>query len=124
MKKEYLSKWTFKKEMKDMAESCIGLKLATVRKKSNDLFEKYHDLFIYDIERKEYDGKYLEKLQNKYQALKKQSISYQRGNNKGVILLKDIEQVEITETGVLIITKTGREINLGKDFDYIKEIFE
>ena len=41
----------------------------------------------------------------------------------GVIFLKEIQQVENRIDHVLIVTNSGREICLGKDYDYLENLF-
>jgi hypothetical protein len=57
-----------------------------------------------------------------FDTLKSGVINYTRGKVCGRLLLKDIEQVEVREKHVLLITKTGREILMGSDFDYLVEL--
>jgi hypothetical protein len=58
-------------------------------------------------------------------VLKSGVISYQtfNGTVTGRLLLKNIEQIEVRENDVLLITKTGRQIIMGSDFEYLKELF-
>ncbi len=62
-------------------------------------------------------------LYNQFKTLKSGVISYTQGEIKGKILLKDIEQIEVREKDVLLITKTGRQITMGEDFKYLKDLF-
>ena len=41
----------------------------------------------------------------------------------GVLFLQEIQQVEVRPDHVLIITNSGREIKLGKAYDYLQDIF-
>jgi len=41
----------------------------------------------------------------------------------GVLFLQEIQQVEVRPDHVLIITNSGREIRLGKAYDYLQNIF-
>jgi len=41
----------------------------------------------------------------------------------GVLFLQEIQQVEVRPNHVLIVTNSGREIALGKAYDYLKDIF-
>ena len=41
----------------------------------------------------------------------------------GVLFLQEIQQVEVRPDHVLIVTNSGREIALGKAYDYLKDIF-
>jgi hypothetical protein len=41
----------------------------------------------------------------------------------GVIFLQEIQQVEVRPDHVLIVTNSGREIALGRAYDYLEKIF-
>jgi len=41
----------------------------------------------------------------------------------GVLFLQEIQQVEVRPDHVLIVTNSGREIKLGKAYDYLQNIF-
>ena len=41
----------------------------------------------------------------------------------GVIFLKEIQQVEVRIDHILIVTNSGREIFLGKQYDYLEDLF-
>lgn len=117
-----LTKWEFKKELKTMAVSCIGVKEDTAKKKASNIFKKYDEILAYSKSNKEYYEKEYLKTRNMFDTLKRGVINYTRGEDVGSLLLKDIEQVEIRQKDVLLITKTGREITMGKDFNYLKEL--
>ena len=124
MEKKELSKWEFEKELKTMAVSCIGLKEDTAKRKASNIFKKYDEILSYSKSDKEYYEKEYRKYRNMFDTLKSGSVTYSRGEEtKGVLLIKDIEQVEVRKTDVLIITKSGREITMGIDFKYLKELF-
>jgi hypothetical protein len=41
----------------------------------------------------------------------------------GVLFLQEIQQVEVRPDHVLVVTNSGREIKLGKAYDYLQNIF-
>ena len=41
----------------------------------------------------------------------------------GVLFLQEIQQVEVRPDHVLIVTNSGREIALGKAYNYLQDIF-
>ena len=41
----------------------------------------------------------------------------------GVLFLQEIQQVEVRPDHVLLVTNSGREIRLGKAYDYLQNIF-
>jgi DNA-binding LytR/AlgR family response regulator len=123
METKYLTKWEFEKELKKMAVSCIGVKEDTAKKKASNIFKKYDEILAYSKSDKEYYENEYRKIKNMFDTLKSGVIKYTRDKDVGKFLLKDIEQVEIREKYVLLITKTGREITLGHDFNYLKELF-
>lgn len=123
METGHLTKFTFEKELKHMAVNCIGLKPDTAKKKACSIFKRYEELISYSVQDKEYFEKEYRKTKNMFDTLKSGVIKYTRGEVKGVLLLKDIEQVEIRENNVLLIMKTGREVIFGSDFNYLKELF-
>lgn len=119
-----LSKWEFEKELKLMAVSCIGIKEDTAKKKASNIFKKYDEIIEYSKSNKEYYEKEYRKVKQMFDVLKSGKVSYTRGEElSGVLLIKDIEQIEVRKTDVLIITKNGREIIMGSDFKYLKELF-
>lgn len=120
---EQLTKWDFEKELKTMAESCVGVKKATARRKASALFKKYEELISYSKSDKEYYRTRYSRERNVADALRTGKVMYEKGEVEGVISIKDIEQIEIREKNILLITKTGREITLGKSFEYLRDVF-
>ena len=118
-----LTKWDFEEELKTMAESCVGVKEATARRKASALFKKYEELISYSKSDKEYYRTQYFRERNVADALRTGKVRYEKGKEEGVISIKDIEQIEVRERNVLLITKTGREITLGKDFEFLRDIF-
>jgi hypothetical protein len=124
MEEKELTQWGFKKELKEMAVSCIGNKEGTAKKKAADLFEKYKGIISYSTLDRDWYKNISEENYLKFKALKNGYINYARGEDtKGLLLIKDIEQVEIRKEDVLIITKTGREVIMGKNFKWIEGLF-
>ena len=120
---EELTKWDFEKELKTIAESCVGVKEATARRKASALFKKYEELMSYSKSDKEYYRTRHLRERNVADALRTGKVRYFKGEVEGVISIKDMEQIEVRERDVLLITKTGREITLGKDFEFLIDIF-
>ena len=118
-----LSKWDFKEELRAMAASCIGVKEATAKKKASALFKKYDEIIARSKRDNDYYQEQYRRTNHMFKALKSGSVHYVSGKIEGVLLIKDIEQVEVRGGNVLLTTKTGREISLGKDFEYLKDIF-
>lgn len=123
METKDLLKWNFEKELKIMAESCIGVKPDTAKKKASNLFKKYDDIIHIRLSTKEYYEKQYYLTKQKFDTLKSGVIEYQGFGKTGKIFLKDIEQIEKREKDILLIMKTGREITLGKSFDYLLDLF-
>jgi hypothetical protein len=112
------TKWRFLKELKIMAVSCTKVKESTATKKALKIFNEFEEL-IHDsyYHRNYYKEKY--HIENKkFETLKNGKINYSNGS----ILLSEICQVEVNNIGVIIFTKSGREINLSLDFSYLKDI--
>ena len=120
---EELTKWDFEKELKSMAVSCIGVKEATAKKKASALFKKYDEIIAWSKTDNDYYRDQYRRTNDMLKALKSGSVNYVSGKREGVLLIKDIEQVEVREKDVLLTTKTGREIELSNDFEYLKDIF-
>jgi hypothetical protein len=118
-----ISKWDFEKELKTMAVSCIGVKEATAKKKASDIFKKYSDIISYSLKDKNEYQQLYRKTNDMFCALKSGSVSYTSAEVKGVILIKNITQVEVRKQDVLIVLKNGREIIMSSDFAFLKEIF-
>ena len=123
MEKELITKWKFLNEVKSIAVSCIGLKPNTVNKKVNAIFKKYDEIISYNEESKNIYEVLYNDIKVKYDTLKSGIIKYEQFNSKGIIILKDIQQVEVQSNGVLIILKSGREIKCSKSFEYLLELF-
>jgi hypothetical protein len=123
MENKEITKWKFREELKRMAVSCIGVKPNTVNKKVNAIFKKYDEIISYDESYKNYYEKKYDQLSIRYNTLKSGIIKYEHFNSKGIILLRDIQQVEVHGNGVLIILKSGREIKCSKSFEYLLELF-
>ena len=120
---EELTKWSFEKELKAMAVGCIGVKEATAKKKASSLFKKYNEIIAWSKRDNDYYRDQYRRTTNMFKALRSGSVNYVSGKKEGVLLIKDIEQVEVREKDVLLTTKTGREITLGNDFEFLKDIF-
>ena len=118
-----LNKWDFKDELRAMAASCIGVKEATAKRKASALFKKYDEIIARSKWDKDYYKNQYRRANDMFNVLRSGSVNYARGKIRGVLLIKDIEQVEVRENDVLLTTKTGREITLGNDFEYLKDIF-
>ena len=120
---EVLTKWDFEKELKTTAESCVGVKEATARRKASALFKKYEELISYSKRDAEYYKTQYYRERNIANALRTGRVEYRQGKVQGVLSIRDIEQIEIKVGDVLLITKTGREITLGEDFEFLRDIF-
>ena len=118
-----LNKWDFKDELRAMAASCIGVKEATAKKKASALFKKYDEIIARTKRDNDYYRDKYRRTNNMFEALRSGNVNYVSGKIEGVLLIKDIEQVEVREGDVLLTTKVGREISLSKGFEYLKDIF-
>jgi hypothetical protein len=123
MDTESLTRWNFREELRTTAANCVGLKPETAKKKVSAIFNKYHSLISSSESNEKYYMRQSNELYNQFKTLKSGVISYTQGEIKGKILLKDIEQIEVREKDVLLITKTGRQITMGEDFKYLKDLF-
>lgn len=125
MESEDLYRYEFRTELMNMAASCVGLKPSTAKKKADSIFQKYKSIICYSSNYTPdyYDERY-SILHKKFLALRRGYVAYSRGNDvNGILLLKDIEQIEVREKDILLITKTGREITMGEDFKYLEDLF-
>jgi len=113
-----------------MTASCIGLKPATAKKKADKIFEKYDSIICSSSNYNStyYEKKY-EQIRKKFEILKQGYITYYKGETRGKLFFKDIEQIEIIKSviskdtiDVLLITKTGRQINMGSDFEFLIDL--
>ena len=123
MEQQELRKWAFQKELIDMVASCVVLKPNTAKKKAAAIFDKYEPLISSSQSLETYYKNRSNEFETKFNTLKKGYVSYVRGDIEGKLLIKDIEQIEVRKTDVLLITKTGREISMGLDFKYLKDLF-
>lgn len=122
MENSNLNKWDFEAEMKVMAASCVGLKPDTAKRKAAALFKKYDYIIEKHSSNVGYDERKLQEERKKFNTLKSGLIHYISGENKGSILLKQIVRIELRNKDVLIITKTGHEVVLSNDFQYLREL--
>jgi hypothetical protein len=123
MESQDLKRWEFHRELISMAASCVGLKPNTAKKKAAAIFNKYSPIISSSESMEDYYKNQWNETYNKYETLKSGRIKYIKGDTEGKLLLKDIEQIEVRKTDVLLITKTGREISMGLDFKYLKDLF-
>ncbi len=124
METKNVTKYEFEKEIQIMAVSCIGVKERTAKKKASNIFKKYEEIIAYSEEDKDWYEKQYRKYQNMFNVLKEGVIRYGRGEEmSGVLLLKNVEQVECRKNDVLITTKEGREIVMGDSFKFLKDLF-
>ena len=123
METEKLYREDFRKEIMDMVESCVGLKPSTAKKKAYNILKKYRPIICYSTSyTSEYYEKKYEQIKRKLEILKQGYIDYYRGETRGKLSLKDIEQIEVRKSDILLITKTGRQINMGLDFEYLIDL--
>ena len=122
METQDLNCWDFKKEIEKMAISCIGLKPETAKRKASNVWRKYSCLISSSESLKNYYKDHSVHMSTKFDTLKKGLVEYKRGNIYGKLLLRDIEQIEVLEDGIFIITKSGREIKMGSDFKYLNDL--
>ena len=119
---EELTSSSFEKELQDMAVSCIGLKENTAKKKVSEIMRKYDEIISYSKEEKEYDEIQHTRLYRLFNTLKSGRIDYTKGELKGYLLIRDIEQIEVSTKNVVVTLKTGREIVFPTDFEYLSEL--
>lgn len=119
---ENVTIWELRRDIKDMAASCVGLSVKTARKKADNLFNKYSDLMHVSSYIKMQDEKRLNSLSEENKCLKTGVLRYSSNKNKGVVKLADIVQVEVKETQVVVLMKTGKELFLSLDFDFLIDI--
>ena len=105
-----------------MAASCVGNKPSTAVRKARDLFNKYEPLIEYSIHNREYDKKEIRRLNDLVKTYKSGVIKYSNETMKGTLRIKDIEQVDVREKDVLIVMRSGREVVVGSDFAYLRDL--
>jgi hypothetical protein len=57
-----------------------------------------------------------------FDTLKSGRIYYETNDLEGYLLIRDIEQIEVSKKNVVVTLKTGREIKFSTDFEYLSEI--
>jgi len=112
----------FLKELQDMAVSCIGLKENTAKRKVSKIMEKYDEIIFYSKSDRDYIKKQLNRYSTLFYTLKSGIINYKKGESKGYLLIRDIEQIEASTKNVVVTLKTGREIVFPSDFEYLSEL--
>lgn len=122
METKDLRKWHFEKEMKALAVSCIGVKPDTAKRKAAMLFRKYEPIIERSSGEVGYFERQLQEELKKFNTLKSGLIHYFKGETKGTLLLKELVWIELRKNDVLVVTKTGKEIALSNDFQYLREL--
>jgi len=119
---EELTYFSFQKELQDMAVSCIGLKENTAKRRVSKIMEKYDEIISYSKKDRDYIKKQLNRYTTLFDTLKSGRINYEKGEFKGYLLIRDIEQIEASPKNVVVTLKTGREIIFPSDFEYLSEL--
>ena len=119
---EELTSSSFEKELQDMAVSCIGLKENTAKKKVSEIMRKYDEIIYDSKEEKDYVYTQLGRYTTLFNTLKSGRINYGSDELKGYLLIRDIEQIEVSTKNVVVTLKTGREIKFAKYFEYLSEL--
>ena len=119
---EELTSSSFEKELQDMAVSCIGLKENTAKKKVSEIMRKYDEIIYDSKEEKDYVYTQLGRYTTLFNTLKSGRINYGSDELKGYLLIRDIEQIEVSKKNVVVTLKTGREIKFAKYFEYLSEL--
>jgi hypothetical protein len=119
---EELTICSFKEELNDMAVSCIGLKENTAKSKVSKIIKKYDEIIYYSKRDRDYDKKELDRYRTLFRTLKSGKICYGTNDVSGYLLIRDIEQIEVSKKNVVVTLKTGREISFSTDFEYLSEI--
>jgi hypothetical protein len=57
-----------------------------------------------------------------FHTLKSGRIYYRTDELNGYLLIRDIEQIEVSKKNVVVTLKTGREIKFSTDFEYLSEL--
>jgi ribosomal protein S17E len=121
---EYINHWQFFKKLKELAENCTKVKPSTAKRKATQFFEKYSDIIAYNSDYIKDITENLDKYKKLFEVAKSQKIDYIKDDGcKGVVLIKDVEQIESNNTSVILTTKHGRNIYLGKSFEYLIDLF-
>lgn len=120
---QVLTYHSFEKELKNMAVSCIGLKEKDMaKKKVSKIIEKYDEIISFSKKDKDYVYTQLDRYRTLFDTLKSGRIDYTKGELKGYLLIRDIEQIEVSTKNVVVTLKTGREIVFPTDFEYLSEL--
>ena len=119
---QVLTYHSFEKELKNMAVSCIGLKENTAKKKVSEIMRKYDEIIYDSKEEKDYVYTQLGRYTTLFNTLKSGRINYGSDELKGYLLIRDIEQIEVSKKNVVVTLKTGREIKFAKYFEYLSEL--
>lgn len=115
-----LTRYDFQKELLIMAESCVGNKKDTAKRKAKLLFDKYEDLFYYSTTSKNNIDIRLSNNENIIRCLKKGIIEYEGG----LLRISEIEFIREDKENIIVNMKSGNSLNLSKDFKYIHDIFK
>jgi hypothetical protein len=119
---EELTIYSFEKELKDMAVSCIGLKENTAKSKVSKIITKYEEIISHSKRDKDYIMEKFHRYRTLFDTLKSGRIYYETNDLEGYLLIRDIEQIEVSKKNVVVTLKTGREIKFSTDFEYLSEI--
>jgi hypothetical protein len=119
---EELTICSFKKELKDMAVSCIGLKENTAKSKVSKIIKKYDEIICYSKRDRDSYKKEYYRYMRLFNTLKSGIIYSESNEVRSYILIRDIERIEVSKKNVVVTLKTGREISFSTDFEYLSEL--
>ena len=86
------------------------------------IIEKYDEKISFSKKDKDYVYTQLDRYRTLFDTLKSGRIDYTKGELKGYLLIRDIEQIEVSIKNVVVTLKTGREIVFPTDFEYLSEL--
>lgn len=115
-----LTKWNFQRELVEICKRCTNVKLTTAQVYASQLFKKYEDeIMHYDKDSYERNINIAPDLRNAIRCIKKGAIEY----NKGMIKLEDISEASFVDDTWKVFTKNQKEYHFGKEFRYLKYVF-
>jgi hypothetical protein len=119
-----ITRYTFKEDIKKMAESCIGNKPKTAIAKSLMLFNKYQELIGYSKEDAEYYRNGFSSQSRLISVLKSGVVKWSLVNGgSGKMLVNEIEQINIDKNGnTTLITKSGKQQTFGDGYEYLQDL--
>jgi len=119
-----LSKWSLKEDLKELAIKCTSLKESTAKKYAGELYTKFSEdtgcITNYSNVRFDEQQVQIRALHKSLNVLKNGIIQ----SEDFVLKLEDVSSASFEKEVIIVETKNGKIIKLGKGYEYLKYVFK